>query len=391
MTNSNLLRGKILSDSEFKEAFYLIDNWQQDPLPRQVLFSAIEKIILRLQSKDELYAKLYKDLESREDIKPNEVDIILNSLIDFICIDQLRAKLKRELGSEYPFELRRISSKQDQFEAWYPQGVIVHVTPNNSPLLSTLGVIEGLLSGNVNLLKLARKESAFATIFLKALIDADSTNTLLKYVAVAKIRSTDQKYLSDVLSVADVVSAWGSEESLKSLKNLTPSHARFVDWGHKISFSYVGKNSIDDEAMFNALASEICVVDQLACSSPQCVFLEDAQFSDLEKFAQKLSFYLDEEEKKHPPIKPSMEERAEITVVSEQVRLNCVHGESKLIKSKNNSWRIYLDSHSSLNASPLYRSIWVKPMPKNELADKLSPLKAYLQTAGIWCLPRRNA
>jgi acyl-CoA reductase-like NAD-dependent aldehyde dehydrogenase len=295
MTNSNLLRGKILSDSEFKEAFYLIDNWQQDPLPRQVLFSAIEKIILRLQSKDELYAKLYKDLESREDIKPNEVDIILNSLIDFICIDQLRAKLKRELGSEYPFELRRISSKQDQFEAWYPQGVIVHVTPNNSPLLSTLGVIEGLLSGNVNLLKLARKESAFATIFLKALIDADSTNTLLKYVAVAKIRSTDQKYLSDVLSVADVVSAWGSEESLKSLKNLTPSHARFVDWGHKISFSYVGKNSIDDEAMFNALASEICVVDQLACSSPQCVFLEDAQFSDLEKFAQKLSFYLDEQ------------------------------------------------------------------------------------------------
>lgn len=181
MTNSNLLRGKILSDSEFKEAFYLIDNWQQDPLPRQVLFSAIEKIILRLQSKDELYTKLYKDLESREDIKPNEVDIILNSLIDFICIDQLRAKLKRELGSEYPFELRRISSKQDQFEAWYPQGVIVHVTPNNSPLLSTLGVIEGLLSGNVNLLKLARKESAFAAIFFKALIDADSTNTLLKY------------------------------------------------------------------------------------------------------------------------------------------------------------------------------------------------------------------
>jgi phenylacetate-coenzyme A ligase PaaK-like adenylate-forming protein len=387
MTSTNLFKGNILSDNEFKDAFYLQKSWLQDPLPRQVLFAALEKVSLKLQTKDELYRKLFSDLEKRDDIKKNEIEIILNSLIDFISIDQLRKKLKRELGSEYPFELRRISSKEDHFEAWYPQGVLVHVTPNNSPLLSTLGVIEGLLSGNVNVLKLARKESAFATIFFKALIEADSTQALSSYIAIAKISSKDQKYLSDVLSIADVISAWGNEESLKSLKNLAPSHARFIEWGHKISFSYVSQNSLDDEEMFKSLAKEICIVDQLACSSPQCVFLEDAHFSDLEKFAQKLSHFLDEEEKKNPPMKPSLEEQAEITVVSEQVRLNSVDGQSKLIKSKNNSWRLYLDLHSTLNASPLYRTLWIKPMPKNKLVENLSPLKTYLQTAGIWCLP----
>ena len=390
MTGKNLLNGKILSDSEFKAEFYLQKTWHQAPLARHVLFSAIEKVSKKLKARDELYKQLFSDLEMRQDIKKNEIDQILNSLIDFIGIDQLRLKLKRELGSEYPFELRRISSKEDQFEAWYPQGVIVHVTPNNSPLLSTLGVIEGLLSGNVNILKLPRKDSSFAAIFFKSLIDADSTGLLSKYIVIAKISSRDQIYLKDLLSQADVVSAWGNEESLKSLKNITPAHARFVDWGHKISFSFICNNSFNDEMMFKSLAHEICVVDQLACSSPQCVFLEDASFSDLEQFAEKLSTYLNDEEKNHPAIIPSIEEQAEITVVSEQVRLNSIDSQSKLIKSKNNSWRLYVDNNASLNASPLFRTLWVKPMPQKSLVENLLPLKMYLQTAGIWCLPNKT-
>lgn len=66
----------------------------------------------------------------------------MNALIEFLSVDQLRIKLKRELGSEHPFELKRPSSRGNQFEAWYPLGTLVHVTPNNSPLLGVLGVME---------------------------------------------------------------------------------------------------------------------------------------------------------------------------------------------------------------------------------------------------------
>jgi len=83
-----------------------------------------------------------------------------------------------------------------------------------------------------------------------------------------------------MLSLADVISAWGNEESLKSIKELAPTNARIVEWGHKISFSYITQTMSENEEMFSALAKEICINNQLACSSPQCVYLEDASSSN---------------------------------------------------------------------------------------------------------------
>lgn len=46
-------------------------------------------------------------------------------------------------------------------------------------------------------------------------------------------------------------------------------------------------------------------------------------------------------------------------------------------------WRIYVENNPALNSSPLYRTIWLKPMPRKELIKHLRPLRMYLQTAGI--------
>ena len=307
----------------------------------------------------------------------------MNSLYEFLSVDNLRLKLSRELGSEFPFELKRINFKENIFESWSPLGVLVHVTPNNSPLLGVLGVIEGLLSGNVNVLKLARKDGAFAARFYQEVCALDKTNTFKDYIYIGKVSSSDKEYLKDFLSIADVISAWGNEESIKSLKEIAPSRARMVEWGHKISFAYISKRSSRNEKMLEKLAFEICNNEQMACSSPQCVFLEDASFEELKFFSNNLGKALNIISSKIPRILPGLQEQAELTVTSEQVRLNSIFGKSEAQISPQNDWRIYIDDSDKLTTSPLFRTIWLKPLAKNKIISNLRPLKVYLQTVGI--------
>ena len=384
---SNLWQGKIVSDDEFKQLFYEKKDdtnfWSQKPLSSALLFNLIENVSLELYKRGEFYEALIQDLKSRNDIRHDEIEQSMNSLEEFLSVDNLRVKLSRELGSEFPFELKRINFREEQFESWFPLGVLVHVTPNNSPLLGVLGVIEGLLSGNVNILKLARKDSSFAAIFYNGLCRLDTSDTFKNYIYIGKVSSSDKEYLTDFLSVADVVSAWGNEESIKSLRQLAPSRARIVEWGHKISFAYVSKSTATSEEMLQKLAFEICNNEQMACSSPQCVFLEDATFEDLKNFSKHLAQALVVVSPTINRVHPNTQETAELTVTKEQVRLNAIFGGSEVIVSSKNDWRIYIEDRAGLSASPLFRTIWLKPMPKNKIIENLRPLKVYLQTVGI--------
>lgn len=384
---ANLWQGKIVSDEEFRRNFYQnIGNselWSQKPLPHTLFFALIEKAAASLSAKGPFYKALEADLKSRPDVRPSEVEQSMQALLDFLSVENLRQKLKRELGSDFPFELKRINFKENHFESWFPLGVLIHVTPNNSPLLGVLGVLEGLLAGNVNVLKLARKDSSFAALFYHELCKLDETGLFKNYIAVGKVPSSDKKYLQDVLSVADVISAWGSEESIKGLREIAPTHARIVEWGHKISFSYVSRSTMNNKEMLASLAFEICNNEQMACSSPQCVFVEDADFKTLKSFAGNLAAALDTVSPTMERVMPGLQEMAELTVSKEQVRLNSIDGNSDVIVSATNDWRIFIEGSEGLSASPLFRTIWVKPMARKKIVQNLRPLKVYLQTAGL--------
>ncbi|MBC7714699.1 MAG: hypothetical protein H7177_15240 [Rhizobacter sp.] len=384
---TNLWQGKMVTDDEFKNLFMgHVDNahwWAKPPLSHYLLFDVVGKIQAELLKKDKFYKRLESDLKSREDIASDEVDINMQGLIDFLSIDHLRTKLKRELGSEHPFELKRQDARENHFEAWYPLGTLVHVTPNNSPLLAVLGVMEGLLSGNVNVLKLAHKDSQFAGIFYEEFCRLDTTSSLKDYIYIAKISSKQKEYLKSFLSIADVISAWGGEESVQSIREIAPRGARIVEWGHKISFSYITQSQKNNAEVYKKMAYEICLNEQMACSSPQTIFIEDTNFEELKKVAEQLSAALNMISPTMKRVMPGVQETAELTVTREQVRLKSILGGSHLVVSPQNDWRIYVEDTSALSSSPLFRTIWLKPMPRSKMINHLRPLKMYLQTAGI--------
>ncbi|MBX9721893.1 MAG: hypothetical protein K2X81_10900, partial [Candidatus Obscuribacterales bacterium] len=86
------------------------------------------------------------------------------------------------------------------------------------------------------------------------------------------------------------------------------------------------------------------------------------------------------------PLKPpGAQEQAEITSQVELCRLESCLGLTDLIEAKNSSWRILIDYSSVLKASPLFRTIWVKPIERQKLVQTLRPFRHFLQTAGLAC------
>src|SRR5690606_26593159 len=108
-------------------------------------------------------------------VPASEVHASLEGIAAFLQPPQLIAKLQRELGSKTPFAAKRLSFKEDIFECWAPLGLLVHVSPTNALSVGVLSVIEGLLTGNVNVLKTSGKDSLFPQQFFEALINADRT------------------------------------------------------------------------------------------------------------------------------------------------------------------------------------------------------------------------
>jgi len=386
MEKLHLFRGSWITENKLEENLKkLPDILKKDlsiKLQPEILLEAAHKLSSKITSGKvpELFDSLIKNGNSSK--QANET---LKIIERFLSKDYLLKKFRRELGSTDPFTLKRVNFKDDVFEAWAPLGVLLHIVAGNAPTVAPLSVLEGLMSGNINLLKNSSKNGNFPQLLLKALADEDESNTLKKFIYAFQISSKHKNLLSYLYSHANGIAAWGGEESINSIKNEAPENVRIIEWGHKISFSYLASSQKDNKEILKKIAWDICIIEQQACSSPQCLYLETNNKNELIRFADNFAKTLNKVSQTIEPKKPELQEAAEISTVSSLVKTGEALQESKLIEADDHSWRILVDFKSGLRPSPLYRTIWIKAMPANKIVETLEPLRTYLQTAGLYC------
>ncbi|MCF3124376.1 AMP-binding protein, partial [Streptomyces arenae] len=349
----------------------------------------------------------------------------------------LERKLRRELGGTAPGRLTRPDARETVFEAWAPVGLLAHIAPGNAAAVAPLSVVEGLLAGNVNVLKISSSDSALALHLLAELVAVDPTDALARRVVALRFPSARREWLRLMCAPADAIAVWGGEDAAASVAELTPPGCRLVEWGHKISFAYLTREAWQDAASLEALAADVCRLDQQACSSPQVIYLdtEDAEevFAFAEDFAPVLAkasatalgaeIRADRDRPSTPglpgqpgwPDKPdlpgvpgvpgvpdqsdhpdlpnspdqagqpglSVAEQAEITTTELLARLEQHLGLTKVIAAEDGTWRVLVDTRPALTASPLNRSVWVKPLPARDITATLRPMRRYLQTVAV--------
>ncbi|REC24223.1 hypothetical protein CF160_16275 [Enterococcus pseudoavium] len=176
----------------------------------------------------------------------------------------------------------------------------------------------------------------------------------------------------------------GFRECRQRGQRTRPAGIEIVSWGHRISFAYftpAGKNS----EKLKHLAQEVCLNEQQACSAPQVVYYETQDQAELVAFAEELAASFAEISPRYPQMPLETAEQAEITTQIELAKLAELMGDQKVLVGEN--YRLLIKFDSQLEASPLYRTLLIKPLQREKIIPELRPFRQYLQTVGLSCAP----
>ncbi|WP_019891211.1 acyl-CoA reductase [Streptomyces purpureus] len=349
------------------------------PLETETLLGACDALSAALiDPAHPVRARLARHLPEGED------PAVLTELATFLGRRELTRKLRRELGSTAPGRLGRPDARETVYEAWAPVGLVAHVAPGNATTVAPLSVVEGLLAGNVNILKTSGGDTLFTQVLLAELAALDPTGAVAERVVVLRFPSSRQEWLRLMCAPADAVAVWGGESAVEGVAAHVPPGCRLVEWGHRISFAYLTRDAWQDEAALDALAADVCRFEQQACSSPQVVYLDTEEARDVFAFAERFAAVLAARPAAAPPAEaPDPAEEAEVTTTELVARLEEHLGLTRVFAAADGSWRVMADTRPALTASPLHRSVWIKPLPRKKLITTLRPMRRYLQTVGL--------
>ncbi|WP_025109978.1 aldehyde dehydrogenase family protein [Pseudomonas sp. H1h] len=366
-----LINGQLRSDgnldSVLQQLHLELPQRLQTPLETSTLLAATEAFAERLQHQTSVSAL---DAGQRQ------------ALIDFCQPAALQAKLDRELGRQ-PDSLRRIDYRQSRFERWSPLGLVVHITPANAPLLAFCAVLESLLSGNVNWLRPSSSDGGFTAQLLQALLECDPSGQLAGYVAVLP---TTTGQIGQLCKHANGVAAWGGERALHAIRQQLAPGCRWIDWGHRISFAYLTPDTLSP-AVLDAIVDEVCRLDQQACSSPQWLLVDSDEPAVMEGIGTQLAEAFERRAGQWPALTPTPEEASQIITSMAMARLaQSFTGQTGRVWNAR-GWRVIWSHDRQLEPSALFRSLLLKPVPRELLAGTLLPWRNVLQSCALVCAP----
>lgn len=262
-----------------------------------------------------------------------------------------------------------------------PLGVLFHIAAGNVDGLPVYSVVEGLLTGNINLLKLPQADQGFSLRLVQELIEIEPA--LSDYIYVFDTPSEDLAGMQKLAGFADGIIVWGGDAAVQAVRRMAPAGVKLMEWGHRLSFAYVAGYE-EETAELSALADHLMATKGLLCSSCQTIFVDTESMDVLYLFCNTFLPYLEQAAKRHPA--GSIGTAAEITLKRYNDRLEALLNgrESRpIFRGEGCSLTAALDSE--LELSELFGHLSVKRLPRRELMNTLRRKKGYLQTAGLLC------
>lgn len=299
--------------------------------------------------------------------------------IDSLDRKSLQTKVNVELG-KMPFVWKKVAERIEEKEQ--PLGVIMHIGAGNALGLSAFSVIEGLLTGNINILKLPDNEGGLSSKILMRLVEIEPR--LKPYIYVLDVSSKNSEVIGKLVEMVNAVVVWGSDEAIKAIRQFAPPSTPIIEWGHRLSFAYFTKKEKDEKDL-EGLAKDICTTDQLYCSSPQCVFYETDNPREFDDFADRLAKHIESVAGQYPSLARPIDVQAQITWTHELVKMEEILREKRLITNEKKQYSVMVDYIAKLKPSPLFRNIWAMPIKRKNLLSMLREHKGHLQTVGLSC------
>jgi len=305
----------------------------------------------------------------------------LERLLPLLGREALEAKLAAELGPD-PFGPRAFPKTTAHM---LPLGVLFHIAPGNMPGLPVYTVLEGLLTGNINLVKLPHGDPGLSLAAFRLLVEQEPR--LAPYIYAFDLPSGRREDIKALAALADGLVVWGGDGAIGAARTLAGPGCKLMEWGHRLSFAYVSGYE-DKERELSALAGHIVETNQRLCSSCQVIFLDTEDRRTGTAFCREFLPYLERAAAKRPgPGAGASASLSGRTALLERIVDGSAEGE-ELFQGKGCS--VLLRPDRELELSPMEGNVLVKLLPQKDLLPALRRQKGRLQTAGLLCSPEKR-
>ncbi len=348
---------------------------------------------------DPMYEKRQEALEClsrNSELSGEFIKAILEEFSKIIDPGYLLAKIEGDLSSAAIQDDLVTHGKEEGIRLIArPAGLVLHVASGNVFLACIESLINGIITKNINFLKMSTDDRDFPVIFAESIREFDKSGVISRRLSVLWWRGGDDGTEDIFKRHMDRIIFWGGIEALKSWeRNLGPS-AVLIRHGHKISFGVIsrcGLESAELPDLTDNIAIDIAMWEQKACNCPQMLFLEDEIHDiDVKRFIDSLSGSLERVNALFPPGRRSDDEYVEVLKARELARASAfVTGKPiSVLGPKTFDWTIIFEEdpdRQGFEPSPLNRTIIIRRYASlKALAGLFKNYSLYMQTAG-YCL-----
>jgi hypothetical protein len=186
-----------------------------------------------------------------------------------------------------------------------PLGVIGHWPAGNIEIQPLLSMSCSLLGGNACLVRVPTGLVESTRTIMAKLQAVDSDGILTGRIVMITFAHERLDLQREMAAVVDGAMIWGGAESVSQIRALPfPHWAHIAVFGPRLSVAAMDNESWDNHdeqaAWCQRIARDVWQFDQQACSSPQTLFLEGRDGSDIAGFVEALKRAFDEENRVHP-------------------------------------------------------------------------------------------
>lgn len=222
-----------------------------------------------------------------------------NSIIEFLnytskeIMKDSRSRMYSDVVT-FAFWIRKSSivklngKYNDEMQIKLGKGVAFHIAPSNVPVNFAYSLVSGLLTGNVNIVRVPSKEFPQVGIITDALNKA-----LIEYPEMRQyvlcIRYDRDKDINDLLSsLADVRIVWGGDQTISELrKSPLQPRAGEITFADRYSLAVIDSDRYmdieDKERVAEDFYNDTFLTDQNACTSPRIVVWTGSQKQEAKK------------------------------------------------------------------------------------------------------------
>ncbi len=368
--------GKLLPDSERKTVLAGLEaqlnaSRTATPLEAETVIRAVDALGRRLEAGE------FAPLLARFLPAGTAVD----ELFPLLRRETLEAKLSAELGPT-PLHPRDFSKTTAHV---LPLGVLFHIAPGNMPGLPVYTVLEGLLTGNLNLVKLPHGDKGLSLAAFHLLVEQEPR--LAPFIYAFDLPSNQQEDMRALAALADGLVVWGGDGAIGAARALAGPGCKLIEWGHRLSFAYISGYG-DKEAEMSALAAHIVETGQRLCSSCQVIFLDTEDREEGAAFCREFLPCLERAAAKRPGAGAGASASLSgHTALLERIVDGRAEGEA-LFRGRGCS--VIFRPDRELELSPMEGNVLVKLLPRQELLSTLRRQKGRLQTVGLICAPEKR-